>query len=51
VSLLSAFLALLQRRSVPLEYNEPAARNAEAKVRAFLATHLGIAAANEPTAK
>ena len=34
-----------------LEYNEPAARDAEAKVRAFLATHLGTAAADEPTAK
>ena len=27
-----------------LEYNEPAAKDAEAKVRAFLATHLGTAA-------
>jgi dienelactone hydrolase len=34
-----------------LEYNEPAARDAEAKVRAFLAAHLGAAAADEPTAK
>ena len=34
-----------------LEYNEPAARDAETKVRAFLATHLGTAAADEPTAK
>ena len=29
-----------------LEYNEPAARDAEAKVRAFLAAHLGPAAAD-----
>jgi dienelactone hydrolase len=34
-----------------LEYNEPAARDAEAKVQAFLAAHLGTAAADEPTAK
>jgi hypothetical protein len=32
-------------------YNEPAARDAETKVRAFLATHLACAAADEPTAK
>jgi hypothetical protein len=34
-----------------LEYNEPAARDAEVKVRAFLTTHLGTAAADEPTAE
>jgi dienelactone hydrolase len=34
-----------------LEYNEPAARDAEAKVRAFLATHLLSAPADEPAAK
>ena len=34
-----------------LEYNEPAARDAEAKVRAFLAEHLATAAAEELTAK
>jgi dienelactone hydrolase len=31
-----------------LEYNEPAARDAEEKVRAFLATNLGVAAAKKP---
>jgi dienelactone hydrolase len=36
-------------RGLWLEYNEPAARDAEAKVRAFLATHLGTAAVGEPT--
>jgi len=34
-----------------LEYNEPAARDAEAKVRAFLAIHLGTAATDAPAAK
>jgi dienelactone hydrolase len=34
-----------------LEYNEPAARDAEAKVRAFLAVHLGSAAADKPASK
>ena len=34
-----------------VEYNEPAARDAEAKVQAFLATHLGTAAVDEPTAE
>jgi dienelactone hydrolase len=33
-----------------LEYNVPAARDAEAKTRAFLATHLGGAPPNEPRA-
>jgi hypothetical protein len=34
-----------------LEYYEPAARHAEVKVRAFLTTHSGTAAADEPTAE
>jgi dienelactone hydrolase len=34
-----------------LEYNEPAARDADAKVRAFLAANLGTATADEPTAR
>jgi len=38
-------------RGLWLEYNEPAARDAEAKVRAFLATHLGTAAVDEPTSR
>ena len=38
-------------RGLWLEYNEPAARDAEAKVQAFLATHLGTAAVDEPTSR
>ena len=38
-------------RGLWLEYDEPAARDAEAKVRAFLATHLGTAAVGEPTSR
>ena len=34
-----------------LEYNEPAAKDAEAKTRAFLAAHLGGTSPGEPTAK
>jgi hypothetical protein len=33
------------------DFDEPAVRDAEAKVRGFLATHLASAAADEPTAK
>jgi dienelactone hydrolase len=32
-----------------LEYNEPAAKDAEEKVRAFLAAHLGGTSPGEPT--
>jgi hypothetical protein len=34
-----------------LEYNEPAAKDAEAKTRAFLATNLGTAPAEKPAAQ
>ena len=34
-----------------LEYNEPAAKDAEAKTRAFLAAHLGGRSPGETTAK
>ena len=34
-----------------LEYNEPAAKDAEGKTRAFLATHLGAGSPGETTAK
>jgi len=34
-----------------LEYNEPAAKDAEEKTRAFLAAHLAEASPGEPTAK
>lgn len=34
-----------------LEYNEPAAKNAEEKTRAFLATHLTEASPSQPTAR
>jgi len=34
-----------------LEYNEPAAKDAAAKTRAFLAAHLGGTSPGEPTAK
>jgi dienelactone hydrolase len=34
-----------------LEYNEAAAKDAEEKVRAFLAVHLGGASPGEPTAR
>jgi len=33
-----------------LEYNEPAAKDAEEKTRAFLATHLAETPTGEPTA-
>jgi dienelactone hydrolase len=34
-----------------LEYHEPAAKDAAAKTRAFLAAHLGGTSPGEPTAK
>jgi hypothetical protein len=34
-----------------LEYNEPAAKDAEEKTRAFLAAHLAETSPGEPTAK
>ena len=38
-------------RGLWLEYNEPAARDAEQKVRAFLAANLGGISADEPAEK